>query len=125
MKSLILTFGDEFHKENNPAIKLSEELEIEDFDSMRCYDPGDIFKFQNYEKIYIVEIVKDIERAEVIKDIETLKKQRVYSMHDVNIDFFVKSLKQLGQLKELVIIGIPLECDIEEIKKKVVEIVMR
>ncbi|MDP7141304.1 MAG: hypothetical protein QF362_01770 [Candidatus Woesearchaeota archaeon] len=125
MKYLILTFGNEFHKENNPAIKLSEELEIEGFDSMRCYDPGDLFKFQNYETIYIVEVVKDIEKVEVIKDIETLKKQRVYSMHDINIDFFVKSLKELGELKELVIIGIPLECDIEEIKKEIVEIVKR
>tara|TARA_B100000315_G_C14407240_1_gene509305 strand:- start:200 stop:574 length:375 start_codon:yes stop_codon:yes gene_type:complete len=123
MKSLILAFGNEYNKENNPAIKLLEGLEIEGVDSMKCYDSGDLFKFQDYEKIYVVEVIKDIERVEVINDVETLKKQRVYSMHDVNIDFFVKSLKQLGQLKELMIIGIPLECDIEEVKKEVVELV--
>lgn len=122
MKTAVLVFGNEYIRQDNLAVRIAEKLKIEDVDFLRCYSVDELFKYQDYEKIYILDVVKNARDVVLIDNIDILKKHKLYTMHDFDLGFFIKILKEIGKLNEIRIIGIPEKGNMERIKEKVIEI---
>ena len=125
MKYFILAFGNELIEQDNLAVKISKELKLENADVERCYSVNDLFKYQNYENIFILDVVRNLNKVTLIEDINKIKTHKLYSLHDFDLGFFLKLMKQLGKLKEIKIIGIPQKGDKEIIKKEIKEILKK
>ena len=123
MKTLLLAFGNEYVEEDSLAIEISRELKIDNVDIKRCYSVGDLYDYQDYENIFILDVVKDLEKTTLITDIDRIKSHKLYSLHDFDLGFFLKLMKSLGVLKEIKIIGVPQKGDKEEIKKDILKLI--
>ncbi len=123
MKTALLVFGNEYLKQDNLAIKISKKLELENTDIIRCYSVGDMFKVQGYDKVFILDVVKGIKEVTLITDLDKIKKKKIFSMHDFDLGFNLKLLKEVNEVKDIKIIGIPQEGDKGELRKKIKEII--
>lgn len=119
MKTALLVFGNEYLKEDNLAINISKELELPNTDIIRCYSVDDMFKVQGYDKAYILDVVKNIKEVTLITDLDKIKERKIFSMHDFDLGFNLKLLKEVNQVKDIKIIGIPQEGDKENIKEEI------
>jgi len=123
MKTALLVFGNEFLKEDNFAIKISKEIKLPNTEIIRCYSVGDMFKIQGYDKVFILDVVKNIKEVTLITDLDKIKDKKIFSMHDFDLGFNLKLLKEVNQINDINIIGIPQQGDKESIKKEIKEIV--
>lgn len=123
MKTLLLAFGNEYIKTDSLAMEISKELEINNVDVRRCYSVDSLYDYQDYEEIYILDVVKGLEKTTLITDIDKIKSHKLYSLHDFDLGFFLKLMKELGMLKEIKIIGIPQQGDKEDIKKEIMNLI--
>jgi Ni,Fe-hydrogenase maturation factor len=119
IRPLILVFGNEFIEQDNLAIQISKELKLDNVDIERCYSVNDLFKYQAYQNIFILDVVRNLEEVALIENIDIIKTHRLYSLHDFDLGFFLKLMKQVGELKKIRIIGIPQKAEKEIIKKKI------
>lgn len=122
MKTVLLVFGNEYLKEDNLAIEISKELKL-NIDIERCYSVDNIFNYYNYERIFVLDVVKNIDKVTLIKNIDKIKEHKLFSLHDFDLGFFLKLMKELGNLKEIKIIGIPQKGNKELIKNDVLNII--
>lgn len=123
MKTALLCFGNEYLKQDNLAIIISKEIGLPNTDVMRCYSVDDMFKVQGYDKVFILDVVKDIKEVTLITDLDKIKQKKIFSMHDFDLGFNLKLLKEVNKIKYISIIGIPQEGDKESIKKRIKEII--
>ncbi len=119
----LLVFGNLIEEKDNLAIKLLPRLR-EEFPQIEFkeFDPNENLEAEIQDgKLRILDIVEGIDKVMVIKDIEQLKQDKIYSMHDFDLGFNLKLLHKIGKLKEIEIIGLPMKMKeeeaIEEIRK--------
>jgi len=122
VKTLLLVFGNEYLKEDSLAVEISRELEIDDVDVKRCTSPDQLYDYQDYEIVFVLDVVKGIDEVKMITDIDQIKSHKLYSLHDFDLGFFLKLMKELGVLKEIKIIGIPQSGDKEKIKREIIKL---
>ncbi len=117
MKSLkIYCFGNEFVNGDSLAKQIADELDIEGVKFVRCNSPDEL---EIAGDLLLMDVVKGIDKVMVIDDVDKLKDKNLCSLHDFDLSFFLKLLKELNQIKNIKIIGIPQQGDKEEIKKQI------
>jgi len=124
MKPKILVFGNVLVEKDNLALKLLPKLR-KDFPQIefKHIDPTENLEAEiENKKLFILDVVEGIKKVTLIKDIDKLQTNKLYSMHDFDLAYNLKLLKKLGKLKEVEIIGIPMGMDEEEGFEKVSEI---
>jgi len=110
----IYCFGNEFIKQDSLAKKLADEIKIKGIefvkaDSLEGID-GDIV---------ILDVVKGIKDVTIIDDVEKIKEFHPISAHDFDIGTELKLRKAIGGIGKVIIIGVPMKGNKEEIKEKV------
>ncbi len=115
----VLCFGNPYLSEDNLAVELARELNIKGYDFRILTNPDDILTYKDQKEIIIMDVFNNINGVVVVKDVEQLKRNKIYSMHDFDLGFFLNLMKKAGKLKEIIIIGIPQEGDRETIKQKI------
>jgi len=118
----VLVFGNPYVEEDSLAIKISKDLKINGFEFIICSSINDIMNLQE-ENLIILDVVENIKKTILIKDINQLQSPRSLSVHDFDLGFFLKLMHETNQLKEIKIIGIPQKGDEEAIKKEIQEII--
>ena len=105
----ILVFGNELVKEDSLAVKLIPRLKEQFPDiEFKHIDPCENLEAEIEKgKLGILDVVQGIKKVIVIKDIEQIKQDKIYSMHDFDLAFNLKILHKVGKLREVEIIGIP------------------
>ncbi len=105
----ILVFGNLLTKQDNLALKilpklrdLFPDIEFKEFDPTENLEA----EIEN-KKLSILDVVQGINNVTIIRDIEQLSQNKVYSMHDFDLAYNLKLLKKIGKLKEIEIIGLP------------------
>jgi Ni,Fe-hydrogenase maturation factor len=63
--------------------------------------------------------VQGIKDVIVFDDLNRLKEQKLTTLHDFDLSYFLQIMKELKEIEKVTIIGIPQTGDKEEIKKKV------
>ncbi|MHA1747567.1 MAG: hypothetical protein ACTSYF_02860 [Promethearchaeota archaeon] len=111
MKIVVISFGTENIKGDNLANQVSKELkkDFPDVEFIECYDPSEILNYYDYDKIFIIDVVKGIDDVIVIDDLNILKNRKIFTGHDFDIGFFLKIINKLWEGNKIKIIGLPFD----------------
>ena len=124
MKTVVLCFGNEYFSLDRLPIVLYEELkkEIPKIKFVSCETPNEILDYSNYDRIFILDVVKGIKDVKVIKDFDKIKSRKFFTLHDFDLGIFLKILDNTKKIKNLQIIGIPINYDKDKAKTKIKKI---
>jgi len=119
----ILVFGNPLVEKDSLALRIAKKLEKE-FPQIEFkeFDP-----IENLEKegknLTILDVGEGISKVEVIDDLEKLENKKIFSMHDFDLSYELKLLKELGLIEKVKIIAIPFNLDENEAFEEVREII--
>lgn len=102
MKKLFV-FGNEYLENDKYAHQVINHLE--NIEITKCRSPEDLLEEEG--NILILDVVKNLEEPVLIEDLSVLKDRKMISLHDFDLNFFLKLLKEIGLEKDIKIIGIP------------------
>ncbi|MEA2036226.1 MAG: hypothetical protein U9O94_01860 [Nanoarchaeota archaeon] len=120
----VYCFGNEFLKEDSLAKEIADSIKIEGVKFIKCNSPEDIFESEQ-ERIIILDVVEDIEKVILIEDLEQLKDNKIISLHDFDLSFFLKLMKEMGKIKKVQIIGIPMKGNKENMRGEIRKIISK
>ena len=106
-------FGNEYLKEDSFATEVAEYVDAE---IVSCRSPDELLDAEG--PVRILDVVKDAESVRLITP-ERVKAQGMLSLHDFDLGFFLKLMKEMGMEKEIKIIGIPQRGNPQSIAKEV------
>lgn len=111
MKQKIYIFGNPLLPFDSLPIKLAPRLAaaLPEFEFI-VVDPNENLKPENKELI-IIDAVEGIDEVVVINDIDKIKTEKIYSLHDFDLGYNLKLLQKLGELERVKILGIPMYGD--------------
>lgn len=117
LKKLVFVFGNEFLEEDNFAFKVGKKMENK-FNMVYCKSPDEILECNN-KSIVILDVIKNINKPVIIKDISRLNTRKIISLHDFDVAFFLNLMKKMGIKKNIKIVGIPTKGSADGIAKEV------
>jgi len=140
----VFCFGNEFVKDDSIAKQLADELKINGVEFVKCDNPDDLVEYIQKkadsemdsntstikrkdpveEEIVIMDVVKGIKDVMIIDDIDKLEKSNSVTLHDLDLGFYLKLLKEMNMISKIKIIGLPQSGDVGEMKEKVNEILI-
>jgi Ni,Fe-hydrogenase maturation factor len=91
----VLCFGSEIAGNDDTALRVCELLK-DDFPNVEfivCHDPSEILEHQG--DAIILDVVRGIDHVHFI-DVDLLKEKRLYTLHDFDLGFFIKLVKEIG-----------------------------
>lgn len=108
-KAKVLVFGNIMLKNDSMPIRLMGELakrfpEIE----FKDFDPNDNLEKEGSE-LNIIDTVGGINRVTLVTDIDSIKINRVLTMHDFDLGYNLRLMKKLGYVKKVRIFGVPMK----------------
>jgi hydrogenase maturation protease len=119
----IFCFGNPLVKDDKLPLYLAEKLEkkLQNIEFVKAYSIEDVeAEIEGKEEIIIMDTVIGLKKIELLDD-RDIAENRAYSLHDLDIGFFLKLMKKMGKIKCIKIIGIPKDYDkkkaIAELKK--------
>lgn len=115
MKNLYV-FGNEYLPIDNLAFKVADLLK--NVNIKKCFSPEVILESDDKE-ILILDAVKNIESTRIIDDVSKLKSNKMMSLHDFDLGFFLKLMSTMGPKRKIKIIGIPMNGNPGKIAKEV------
>lgn len=118
MRKTIYIFGNSLLSFDSLPIKLVPKLR-KIFPEIKFVvkDPNENLKPQKGELI-IIDTVIGIEKVKVIKNLDKIQLDKIYSAHDFDLGFNLKLLAKIGELKKVVIFGVPAGMNEKEALKK-------
>ncbi|MCK4670455.1 MAG: hypothetical protein KAT43_04585 [Nanoarchaeota archaeon] len=120
----VYCFGNEFVKEDSLAKQIAHEIQVKGFEFVKCIGPDELEI--EAETLIIMDVIKDTKNVMLIDDVDQLKEHNTCSCHDFDLGYHLKLYKELGMLKKLYIIGLPMETDfsVDDMKRKIKEILL-
>lgn len=123
-KKTIYIFGNPLLPYDSLPIQLAPELakNFPDFNFV-IQDPNENLHPENGELI-IIDTIMGIDKIIIIDDINQIDKiesSPAYSLHDFDLGFNLKLLKKIGELKKVIIIGVPPDIDKNEALKQITD----
>jgi len=110
----IYCFGNEFLENDSLAKELADEIVLPDIKFIKCNSPEEIFLEE--ENITILDVVENINKVILIEDIDQLKDNHISTLHDFDLSFFLRLKKEIGEINDVKIIGIPMKGNKKKIK---------
>lgn len=117
----ILTFGNPYLKDDSLAVRVADLLvrdRIQGIEVVKCISPDELLNYFDREFV-ILDVVQGAKDVIMIDDIDRLQSGMTVSLHDFDLGFFLKLMKETGRMESIRIIGVPQEADIEDVKVKV------
>ena len=112
----IYVFGNENLEEDKLSTGVGRLLSKK-FKIIHCRSPDELLEAEE-DEILILDVVKGIKGPIVIEDISQIKTNKMLSLHDFDLGFFLNLMKEMGINKKIKIIGVPAKGDIKEIAKR-------
>ena len=122
-------FGNLIVEQDSLALKLIPKLsEVFPEIEFKEFDPTENLEAEIKQgKLTIIDVVEGIDKPLVITNLNQIRQDKVYSMHDFDLGFNLKILEKIGKLKEIKIIGLPGDMEqekaLEEVKKRIKELI--
>jgi Ni,Fe-hydrogenase maturation factor len=106
-KLKILVFGNPLVECDSIALRISKKLEKEFPEiEFKEFDTSENLEKEG-DHIIILDSAKGLKKVEIIKDLEKLERNEIFSLHDFDLSHELKLLKKIGMIKEFRIIAIP------------------
>lgn len=113
----ILCFGNEFLKKDSLAKEIADELKIKNVKFIKCDDLNNIFDYKDKD-MYLLDVAEGIDNIKIFNDISKLKTKNITSLHDFDLGYFLRLMKEVGQITRINIIAIPVNYNKEKAKKE-------
>ena len=116
----VYVFGNKYVEEDKRAIEVASELEdtVEDI-SFVLVKPNEDVPFVDEPQVVILDTVLGIQEVVVEGEgIEALLLSPRGSVHDFDLAFQLRYLRELGKLGEVTVIGIPQEREVDYLRIK-------
>lgn len=109
LKQKIFIFGNPLLPFDSLPLRLAPRLTatLPEFEFIVA-DPNENLRPENKE-LFIIDTVEGIDEVVVIDDIDKIKTENIYSLHDFDLAYNLKLLQKLGELERVKIIGVPME----------------
>jgi Ni,Fe-hydrogenase maturation factor len=123
----LLCFGNPYLDEDNLALQVADLIvkdRIKGLEVIKCVSPDEILSYTDKD-FFILDVAAGLDKVTLIDDIDKLKSGNMVSLHDFDLGFFLKLMKETGKLDKVRIICIPQKGNVEEIKEKVVALLRR
>ncbi len=114
----ILCFGNPHLDQDSLAVRLADELKIKGFQFKKCARPEELLENTEPE-IIIMDVVKGLSKVDIITDIDEFRLNKIITLHDMDLGFILKLLKETGQIEQVKIIGLPQDLNIEIAKSQI------
>lgn len=113
----ILVFGNVLLKEDNLALRLMPKLKKEFPEILfKEFDPTESLEWEIEDgSLTILDVALGIDRVILVEDVEQLKLNNACSMHDCDLGFNLRMLKEIGELKKVRIICLPPNMNEDEV----------
>jgi len=111
----IFCFGNNFVKEDSLAKQIADELKIKGIEFVKCESTSE---FMRQEGKIILDVVQGLKAPRIVT-VDELAEPKTCSLHDLDLGYELKLLKEIGELGEIKIIGIPMQGDKENIKEEI------
>lgn len=123
----LLVFGNPLVEKDSLALKLLPKLKKDFHDiEFKEFDPTENLESEiENGKLFILDVVEGIDEVRLIKDIGKLEIIKSCSMHDFDLAYNLKLLKKIGKLKEVEIIGVPMDMSEKEAFREVSNILLK
>lgn len=123
MREKIYIFGNPLLPFDSLPLRLAPRLQaaVPEYEFIIA-DPNENLKPVNKELI-IIDTIEDLDEVVVIDDVDKIKTEKIYSLHDFDLAYNLKLLQKLGELERVKIIGVPMEGDEEKIFEQIQKIV--
>lgn len=118
----VLVFGNPYLKEDSLAVKVGEKLGLKGITLINCTKPEDLLDYE-LENSIILDVAAGIDKVTLFNDTDSLEFSVIFSLHDFDLGFFLKILKEAGKLGKVNIVGVPKEYDEEKALKEVREMI--
>lgn len=120
-KIIIYIFGNPLLSFDSLPIELAPELK-KIFPKIKFVikDPNENLKPEKGE-LYMIDTILGIKKVEVITDLDKIQLGRIYSAHDFDLGFNLKLLQKIGELKKVMIFGVPDKISKKEALKQLTE----
>lgn len=122
-RAKILIFGNPIVKKDRIALVLAQDLRKE-FPQILFKEFDAIEDLQKEgPSLYIIDAVDGVNNVTVITDLNHLIVNKIYSVHDFDLGYYLKLLKKMDMIKQVVIFGIPIgmkkELALKQLKKEI------
>jgi Ni,Fe-hydrogenase maturation factor len=123
----LLCFGNPYLSEDNLALEVGDAIikdKIKGLEVIKCVAPDEVMSYIGKD-FFILDVVKGMKKVMLISDIDRLQSGDLVSLHDFDLGFFLKLMKETGKIKDVKIIGIPQKGNLKDIKKEVIAMITR
>ncbi|MFC1722541.1 hypothetical protein ACFL0V_00210 [Nanoarchaeota archaeon] len=111
----VLCFGNPHIKEDSLALDIADYFHnhpLPDIEFIKCIAPDEVMSYIDKD-FWILDIVSNITEPTLITDIDNLSNQPAISLHDFDLGFFLRMMKEMHKIENIKIIGIPSTADIK------------
>jgi hypothetical protein len=100
-----------------PRLRMAfPELEFKEF------DPNENMEGEG-RNLNIIDAVEGIDKVTLLTNIDSIKTQRIYSMHDFDLGYNLKLLKKLNMIDGVRIFGVPMKIGDDEAYHQLVDLI--
>jgi hypothetical protein len=110
----VLCFGNPYLEIDNKVVNLVDSLDISGVEFIKCRNPDDILNYLDKDFI-ILDVAKGIKEAVVIEDVSKLNFSNKASLHDFDLNFFLKLFNEFGV--KVKILAVPLDYSSEKVRE--------
>jgi Ni,Fe-hydrogenase maturation factor len=121
----ILCFGNPYLKDDSLAIQIADHFAanpVKDIEFIKCVAPDEVLNYIGKD-FCILDVVKDLKEPRLFDNIDQLVANNLVSLHDFDLGFFLKLMKETGRIDKVRIIGIPMDATVAEVKEKVLGLI--
>ncbi len=120
----IFVFGNEFIEDDEVAKNLAAKINHSDFEFVMAESPNEILSESG--DIWIMDVVKGIDKVQILDRIEDLELARSSTCHDLDLGFFLKLMRESGKIDGVRIIGLPFGVsDLKMLEQEVSELLLK
>lgn len=121
----ILCFGNPYLKDDSLAIRIADYFAkhpIKDIEFIKCVAPDEVLNYTGKE-FFILDVVKDLKEPRLFDNIDQIEANNLVSLHDFDLGFFLKLMKETGKIDTVKIIGIPMDATVKDVKDEVIGLI--
>lgn len=105
----IYLFGNSLLEQDSLPLRLEPRLRERFPDIELVYHDPNENLHPSDGRLMLIDSVEGIDKAMIITDPDQISSLRTCSLHDLDLAFNLKLLTKIGELRELVIFGVPME----------------